>query len=34
LTRQEKKNELVELYIEDEKKDGPTETAKALEASL
>jgi hypothetical protein len=33
LREQEKKNEL-KLYVWDEKKEGPIETAKVLEASL
>jgi hypothetical protein len=33
-TVKEKKNELLELCVGDEKKKGPIETAKPLEASL
>jgi hypothetical protein len=33
-TAKEKKNELLELCVGDEKKKGPIETAKPLEASL
>jgi hypothetical protein len=32
--QEKKKNELLKLYIWVEKKEGPIETAKALEASL
>jgi hypothetical protein len=32
--QEKKKNELLKLYIWDEKKKGPIDTAKALEASL
>jgi hypothetical protein len=32
--KKKKKNELLKLYVWDEKKEGPTGTVKALEASL